>query len=45
MAKINLFVVSYLFPISNHNQVWDYLVADAVVSYLFPISNHNRGGS
>ena len=35
-------VVSYLFPISNHN-LDDMKEHDRfVVSYLFPISNHNR---
>ena len=34
-------VVSYLFPISNHNCHVDGLHGVHVVSYLFPISNHN----
>ena len=34
-------VVSYLFPISNHNVRFSLVVQPEVVSYLFPISNHN----
>ena len=34
-------VVSYLFPISNHNFDRLRVFKDSVVSYLFPISNHN----
>ena len=37
-------VVSYLFPISNHNLPHWYHWLPLVVSYLFPISNHNGKG-